>query len=137
MYCNLEPGSNRVTIGLRNRSAKKITILARTVVCKVQLANMVPKFLAQDRQMSSHSKEGEDKSWVLEQLDMGDLQQWTDEQQDVRDLCTFSDVFSENDVDLGLCSIPKHDIKFNDYQPFKERYRHILPHLFEELKKHF
>ena len=42
-YCNLEPGSNRVTVGLRNVSAKQITIPSRAVVCQVQLANMVPK----------------------------------------------------------------------------------------------
>ena len=42
-YCNLEPGSNRVTVGLRNVSAKQIIIPSRTVVCQIQLANMVPK----------------------------------------------------------------------------------------------
>ena len=42
-YCNLEPGSNRVTEGLRNVSAKQITVPSRTVVCQIQLANMVPK----------------------------------------------------------------------------------------------
>ena len=41
-YCNLEPGSNTVTVGLRNVSAKQITIPSRAVVCQVQLANMVP-----------------------------------------------------------------------------------------------
>ena len=34
-YYNLEPGSNRVTAGLRNVSAKQITIPSRVVVCKV------------------------------------------------------------------------------------------------------
>ena len=40
-YCNLEPGSNRVTMGLRNVSARKITVPPRTIVCQIQLANMV------------------------------------------------------------------------------------------------
>ena len=30
----------------------------------------------------------------------------------------------------------KHEIKLNDYTPFKERYRQILPHQYEEVKKH-
>ena len=34
-YCNFEPGSNRVTIGLRNVSARKITVPSRTIVCQV------------------------------------------------------------------------------------------------------
>ena len=45
-YCNLEPGSNRVTVGLRNVLAKQITIPSRELVCQVQLAKMVPKILA-------------------------------------------------------------------------------------------
>ena len=43
IYCNLEPGSNRANVGLRNVLAKQITIPSRTVVCQIQLANMVPK----------------------------------------------------------------------------------------------
>ena len=30
----------------------------------------------------------------------------------------------------------KYDIKLTDHQPFKERYRRIPPHLFEEVKQH-
>ena len=42
IYCKLEPGSNSVSAGLRNISAKKITIPAKAVICQVQLANMEP-----------------------------------------------------------------------------------------------
>ena len=42
-YCNLESGSNWVTVSLRNISAKEIAIPSRAVVCQVQLSNMVPK----------------------------------------------------------------------------------------------
>ena len=41
-YCNLEPGSKRVTVGLRNISTRKITVPSRTIVCQIQLSNMVP-----------------------------------------------------------------------------------------------
>ena len=44
--------------------------------------------------------------------------------------------FLKNDSDLGKCNILKHDIKLTDHQPFKERYRRIPPHLFEEVKQH-
>ena len=30
----------------------------------------------------------------------------------------------------------KHSIKLDDYTPFKERYRHIPPHQYEEVKQH-
>ena len=47
-----------------------------------------------------------------------------------------ADAFSKDDLDLGKCNILKHDIKITDPQPFKERYRRIPPHLYEELKAH-
>ena len=40
-YCILEPGSNRVPVGLKNISAKAITIPSQTVVGKLQV-RMVP-----------------------------------------------------------------------------------------------
>ena len=47
-----------------------------------------------------------------------------------------ADVFCKNDLDLGKCNILKHDIKITDSQPFKEKYRMIPPHLYEEVKNH-
>ena len=41
-YCILEPGSNRVAVGLRNVLAKAITIPSQTVVGQLQQARMVP-----------------------------------------------------------------------------------------------
>ena len=43
---------------------------------------------------------------------------------------------SKNDLDLGKCNILKHKITLTDHQPFKERYRRLPPHLFEEVKQH-
>ena len=51
-------------------------------------------------------------------------------------LCDYSETFSKNDLDLGKCNILKHKIQLTDQQPFKERYRRIPPHLFEEVKHH-
>ena len=42
-YCTLEPGSNRVAVGLKNISSRSITIPSRTVVGQLQQAKMVPK----------------------------------------------------------------------------------------------
>ena len=41
-YCILEPGSNRVAVGLKNISANAIPIPCRVVVGKLQQARMVP-----------------------------------------------------------------------------------------------
>ena len=48
----------------------------------------------------------------------------------------FGLLFTLDDLDLGKTSIVKHNIKVMDMVPFKERYRHIPQHQFEEVKKH-
>ena len=72
------------------------------------------------------------------QLNLEGLENWTGEQQQsAKDLLIDSaDVFSQSDLDLGKCNLIKHAIKITDPQPFKERYRRIPPHLYEELKNH-
>ena len=37
---------------------------------------------------------------------------------------------------MGHTSLVKHKIKLDNYTPFKERYRHIPPTLFNEVKTH-
>ena len=136
-YCNLEPGSNRVTVGLRNVSTKQTTISSRAVVCQVQLANIIPKFQTPKGQDPIEQK-GEDNTWILDQLDLGELERWSEDQQQAAKnlLCGYSGIFSKDDLDLGKCNILKHDIKLTDHQPFKERYKRNPPHLFEEVKQH-
>ena len=136
-YCNLEPGSNRVTVGLRNVSEKQNTIPSRTVLCQIQLANMVPKVQTPKGQDPSEHKK-EDKSWILDQLDLGEISTWSVEQQQAAKklLSDYSETFSKNVLDLGKCNILKHNITLTDHQLFKERYRRIPPHLFEGMEQH-
>ena len=68
-YCNLEPGSNRVTVGLRNVSVRKITVPSRTTVCQIQLVNMVPNIQTPKGQDLSENKK--EDSCILDQLDLG------------------------------------------------------------------
>ena len=48
----------------------------------------------------------------------------------------YSDVFSQNDLDLGHFSGVQHRIDLEDERPFKQRYRRIPPHMFEEVADH-
>ena len=41
-YCILEPGSNKVAVGLRNVLAKSITVLSRALVGQLKQARIVP-----------------------------------------------------------------------------------------------
>ena len=74
----------------------------------------------------------------MDQLNLEGLDNWTEDQQRAAKelLIDSADVFSKDGLDLGKCNILKHDIKITDPQPFKERYRRIPPHLYEEVKAH-
>ena len=135
-YCTLEPGSNRVSVGIKNISSRAITIPFRVVVGRLQQARMVP-----DDQSSKFKQDptgGKGGSWILDQLNLEGLNSWTrEQQQSARDLLVDSaDVFAKTDLDLGKCNIIKHAIKITDPQPFKEHYRRIPSHLYEEVKAH-
>ena len=136
-YCTLEPGSNRVTVGLRNISARKITVPSKTILCQIQLANIIPPMNTSTDQTPPEEEQVDDPC-IPNHLDLGELSTWTKEQQYAAKklLCDYADTFSKNDLDLGKCNILKHNIQLTDQQPFKERYRRIPPHLFEEVKQH-
>ena len=63
---------------------------------------------------------------------------WTenDQKDAIAFLTDYGAVFAENDMDLGKTSLVKHKINLTDYMPFKERYRLIPPHQYEEVRKH-
>ena len=133
----MEPGSNWVTVSLGNVSAKQITIPFRAVVCQVQLANMVPK-LQTPKEQDTIEQKGQDNTWILDQLDLDDTERWSGDQQQAAKnlLCEYSGIFSKKSFRSGKCNILTHNIKLTGHQPFKERYRRILSHLFEEVKQH-
>ena len=134
-YCILEPGSNRVAVRLKNILTKAITIPSRIVVGKLQQARVVSDDKASKLKQDPTGGRG---PWILDQLNLEGLESWTEEQQQsAKDLLADSaDMFSHSDLDLGKCNTIKHAIKITDPQPFKERYRRIPPHLYEEVKNH-
>ena len=120
-YCILEPGSNRVAVGLRYILAKSITIPPRAVVGLLQQARMVPNDQLSKLQDKLGPHRGKEGTWVLDQLNLEGLNSWTSkQQQSAKNLLVESaDVFSQNDLDLGKYNILKHDIKITDPQAFQ------------------
>ena len=45
-------------------------------------------------------------------------------------------IFAVEDLEMGRTDLVKHEIKLTSYVPFKERYRRIPPHQYEEVRKH-
>ena len=130
----MEPGSSRVSVGLRNLSSRTITIPLQSVVGQLQQAT-IQKVQTPGNKQGSTVKEG---TWVLDQLNLDGLDHWSEDQQKAAKelLVASADGLSKDDLDLAKCNILKHDIKITDPQPFKERYRRIPHHLYEEVKTH-
>ena len=80
----------------------------------------------------------EKEKLLFEKVDLMGISKWDPaDQEEVRELFKeYSKIFTLDDLDLGHTSVVKHEIKLNDYTPFKERYRRIPPHQYDEVKKH-
>ena len=75
---------------------------------------------------------------MWEQLDVTGSDSWTENQKSKikKVFEDYNDVFDLNPLELGRTSLVKHTIKVIDPKPFKERYRRIPPHQYEEVRKH-
>ena len=165
-YAVLKPGSSQVSVGIRNVSCRSITIPAKTVVAKIAAANVIPHSYApnveDDEQLQRlsnlNSKENpeddkdieprvslevppltpEREQLLLSKIDLSSIKDWTrDLKSKTQELFKeYAHVFALDSLDMGHMSLVKHKIKLDNYTPFKERYRCIPPHLFEEVKNH-
>ena len=71
-------------------------------------------------------------------MDLTGIEGWSQEDKKaVNELFRdYGRIFALEKNDLGHTTRVKHKIRLNDYMPFKERYRTVPPHLYEEVQKH-
>ena len=69
---------------------------------------------------------------------MQGIESWSEQQQQSAKslIRKYQHLFALTLNELGKTSLVQHDIKLNDKTPFKERYRRIPPHQYEEVRKH-
>ena len=143
-YTCMKPGSIRVTFALRNLSSRKVEVPAKSVTAKFIAANAVPKMLApkdepkQDSVKEQQVLTPEQEKRFFEKLDLSGNQEWPSElREKTKNLFRrYGYLFALENLDLGHTSLVKHKIRLTDNTPFKERYRRIPPHLYDEVKKH-
>ena len=92
-------------------------------------------------QISKINDESTDQGQIdklFSKLDLSGCDHWTEEQQQqVRDcIIKHHKIFAVEHGELGKTNLVKHTIKLDNYVAFKERYRHIPPHQYDEVKKH-
>ena len=143
------PGSQKVTVMLRNVTNDAITLKKGKIVAELSAANLIPNKVAprfmEDRKGTKLVKSGQlqvrkEKRVVklMEKLDLSGMEAWTEEckkeaEQTMRD---YEDIFALEPLELGRTNLVKNSIKVNNPIPFKERYRRIPPHQFKEVRKH-
>ena len=116
-------------------------------VAHVEASQIIPpleepsgeKTVCGDIQCEILAKERNERiSKILKQLDLTGIEFWMEQQQNsVRKLLEeYQHLFALNLKELGRTSLVQHEIKLSDDRPFKERYRRIPPHQYEEVQKH-
>ena len=136
-YGELHPDSSWVPICLCNMSAHAMEIPAKMVVGQVMPANQVPPVVHLTR-TTNDKNVNTPKVWVLEALDLQGLKEWPElEQKQARELLLkWEHLFMQNDLDLGKTALIKHKIRLTNQTPFKERYRCIPPHMYDDVRAH-
>ena len=143
-YSFMRPGSKRAGVSLMNLSSEPVILKKGTVVAHVKPANLIPPMLApRNENSNAKSEEMSEKTperiqKLFSKLDLSGMANWPEERQkEMRKV--FEDyhyLFALDDLELGKTSLVRHVIKLDDPKPFRERYRRIPPHQYDEVKKH-
>ena len=136
-YGELHPGYSRVPVCLCNLSAHAVEIPTKTVIGQVIPANQVPPVVHPTRTAEEIVTKAP-KGWVLEAFDLQGLKEWPEsEQKQARELLLkWEHLFAHSDLDLGKTALIKHKIKLTEQTPFKEWYRRIPPHMYDNVRAH-
>ena len=136
-YGELHPGSSQVPVCLCNMSTHAMEIPAKTVVGQVIPANQVPPVVHPTRTAEETTTKAP-KGWVLEALDLQDLKEWPEsEQKQARELLLkWEHLFAHSNLDLGKTALIRNKIRLMEQTPFKERYRCIPPHMYDDMRAH-
>ena len=136
-YGELHPASSRVPVCLHNLSACAVEVPTKAMVGQVVPANQVPPVVHPMRTAKETNNQAS-KGWVLEALDLQSLTKWPEsEQKQARELLLkWEHLFVHSDLDLGKTALIKHKIQLTDQMPFKECYRCIPPHMYDNMRAH-
>ena len=135
-YGEIHPGSLRVPVCLCNLSACAMEVPTKTIIGQILPDNQVPPVVHPTRMQRPNTQHT--KGWVLEALDLHGLKEWPEsEQKQARELLLkWEHLFAHSDLDLGKTALTKHKINLTDQTPFKEHYRCIPPHMYDDMRAH-
>lgn len=115
-------------IKISNITTRTVTIPPNAIICELQPVHI---------QDSPSNTRREFSPPLLEQVEISTDNISTIELQQGKDLISsFQDIFSSDDYDIGHTNMVQHRIELEDEYPFKQRYRHIPPAMYEDVKSH-
>ena len=136
-------------------SGRSLKLKKGTNVAHVEASQVVPLFndplergdvceeitedITKESQSEDSPKEKDERmSKILEKLDLTGIESWTEQQQcSVKKLLEeYQHLFALNLKEFGKTSLVQHEIRLSNNTPFKERYRRIPPHEYEEVRRH-
>ena len=139
-YGYLRRGTGRIPVMMRNVTTKKVHLQKGIVIASVMAANKIPPKIAPriNKQNETQEQTKPRLEELLEKLDLSGIKDWSIENQKAvyKLIEDYQHLFAMNIKELGKTSLVKHEIKLDNTIPFKERYRKIPYHQYEEVRKH-
>ena len=142
-YMRLKNGSGRVSLMVRNMSDSHIFLKKGVLVVHVMSASLVPPAELSPEIEAAVGMEAKPEPMsvvvtqekLLERLNMDGLAHWSlRNAAAARELVlAYQDVFTLESNELGCTSAIEHEIRIDNSEPFKERFRCIPPPLLEEV----
>ena len=122
MLVNLRSTDSPITVQISNLTPGPIVISPSCVICQVQSCQIESDIPAENKVSDIELNDS-----VLDQLDLSQSDLSEDQRTLVRNLVSkWEDVFSRNDLDIGITGLVKHKIIIHNDEPFKQRHRKSL-----------
>ena len=148
IYTEVISGSKWLAVVVENLTAVPITITKGIKVTQVVVVNAVPPVKLTPNTLEKLDEiqgiqqtkmtAGQRKKLLFQQLDLSGLNKWSDGNQVAAWalLAEYHDIFFLEPGELGCTDLAKHEIRFIDDKPFKERFWRILPLIVDEVCAH-
>jgi len=121
-----------IPIEISNLTTSPIVLTSNSILCQVQSCELDANFVSLS---DSDKMTLADPDCLLVDLSKSNIA--NDELSQARNLLiNFDEIFSRDDMDVGLSSLVKHNIHLTNNIPFKQRYRRIPPSMFVEVQRH-
>lgn len=129
-------GKSLVDVHVSNITTRTVNVQPSSLLCELQPVELEHENNDIQSQWGGKERNDNNFSYIdeinIQQTDLKPYQ--TEELKDL--ILNYNDVFSKHENDIGHVTTVKHRIELTDERPFKQRYRRIPPHMYNEVREH-